>query len=407
MKNRLILLFASVPFLFAACSGRLALPQAEGEVIAEATHAGLTPTPTELLPSLTPTPSWEALLSEAEELARQGQWEAALAQLEQVQALSPDNEGALVLRGRVHLAQQNYESAAEALIAALAVNPQSANAHFALGLVYNARGDYPAALESFQAAVDSEPNYAPAYRNRAQLYETLGNYESAVIDYQIYLNLVPNSPERPQIEERILTLQGEATDQGQESQLLFLDDFSTTAGDWFTNGDPDLNMNYEEGSLRLALADANSAAWSLTNRIFTDTSIQAVAQRVGGSDDNYFGLMCRIQGTTAGADFYMFMVSSDGFYGIAKRINGGELTLLNADQLQYSPQIPQGDQPLDLLIECDEDRLALFVDEQLITEVYDEDLGAGQVGVFVGTFAEGGTDVRFDDFQVISLSASP
>ena len=408
MRRRLkFLLLLAFWTILTACSGNLPLPPLESEGPEESTATGPTPTATEPVPSPTPTPSWEALLAEAEELARQGEWEAALAQLEQVQTLSADNEAALVLRGRIYLAQQNYGPAAEALVAALGISPQNANAHFALGLVYNAQGDFPAALESFQAAVDSEPNYAPAYRNRAEVYETLGNYEAAVLDYQIYLNLVPNSPESPQIEERILTLQGEAADQGQENQLLFLDDFSTTAGDWFTNGDPDLSMTYEEAALRLALADANSAAWSLTSRIFSDTSIQVLAQRVGGSDDNYFGLMCRIQGTTAGADFYMFMVSSDGFYGIAKRIEGGELTLLNADQLQLSPQIPQGDQALSLLVECDEERLALFVDDLLIAEVYDEDLSAGQAGVFVGTFAEGGTDIRFDDFQVTSLAASP
>jgi tetratricopeptide (TPR) repeat protein len=358
-------------------------------------------------PAPTATLSWETKFTEAQDLFRVGQWQAALDKLHEAKLINEGNDLLLVLEGQIYLAQQLYSQAQDAFANAILLNPENSTALFSTGLIFAAQMNYELALASFQATTDVAINFAPAYLERALIHEILGNYESAVLDYQIYLALVPNSPDRLILEDRILLLQGESGQIFEESVLLFFDDFSTTSGGWTRNGDADLAIEFVQDGMRLNLSDSNSAAWSLINRIFTDTSISVSATLQSGSSDNYFGLMCRIQGTTAGADFYMFMVSSDGYFGIAKRINGGELALLSNDKLQFSPDIPQGNESLEIRAECDEDRLALFVNGLLISEVYDAELGSGQAGVFVGTFADPGTDILFDDFLINALTDTP
>jgi tetratricopeptide (TPR) repeat protein len=391
-----------------ACTSAIGPSNSEegGQINTEPTVVVSVPTLTSE-PAPSATPSWETKFTEAQELFRVGQWQTALDKLQEAQQINAGNDLLLVLEGQIYLAQQLYSQAQDAFANAILLNPENSTALFSTGLIFAAQMNYELALASFQATTDVEINFAPAYLERALIHEILGNYESAVLDYQIYLSLVPNSPDRLVLEDRILLLQGESDQIFEESTLLFFDDFSTTSGGWTSNGDADLTIEFIQDGMRLNLSDSNSAAWSLTNRIFTDTSISVSATLQSGSSDNYFGLMCRIQGTTAGADFYMFMVSSDGYYGIAKRINGGELALLNNEKLQFSPDVPQGNDPLDMKAECDEDRLALFVNGMLISEVYDAELSSGQAGVFVGTFEESGTDILFDDFSINAFTNAP
>ena len=387
-----------------ACARLSSVPIASNETqVQSATLAA----PTEAIGevSASPTPAWEEFFAGAQSLAAQGAYAEALDALDQALAISGGNEQIYLLQGQILLATDQYEAALKALSAALSINPESPVAQFTAARVYTKAANYTNALQRFQAAIDLEPNYAPAYRNRAEVHEVLGDYIAAVLDYQIYLALVPNSPERDMLEARILELQGETEEPQAESSLLFLDDFSTQSGAWFGNGDPALALSFEEDALRLVMGSEDTAAWALTERIFSDVAVQVQAQKIGGSDNNFLGAMCRIKGTTSAADFYVFMISSDGFYAIGKRVNNQEkIQLLTGDKLIKSNVIPTDGEPLTLKIECDENRLALFANDILLAEVYDSDLTTGHAGLLVGTYDEAGTDILFDDFQVSSLS---
>jgi hypothetical protein len=110
-----------------------------------------------------------------------------------------------------------------------------------------------------------------------------------------------------------------------------------------------------------------------------------------------------VQGTTESASFYAFFVSSDGFYGIAKRENEGELALIGQSKLAFSNAINQGEGQNHIVAECSGQRLALYVNEQKLVEVTDGDLNTGQVGVTAGTYSVPGTNIFFDDLAVFPL----
>ena len=62
--------------------------------------------------------------------------------------------------------------------------------------------------------------------------------------------------------------------------------------------------------------------WANPGLNFTDTIIEVETTKVGGSDDNFFGVMCRYNPTGSDWGFYYFLLSSDGYYGISKYGDG-------------------------------------------------------------------------------------
>ena len=387
--------------LLAACAPKLPepaifVPETEGEA----------PTQTATVPTITatPSPSADDFVQSGRDAASRGDWEAAIGQFEQALALTPEDGRIYVARGKAYLAQGARQAAIADFDQAIELDENDSIAYYSRALTYFDGQDYGQALRDFNLAIEHAASFALAYRNRAEVHIIEGRYEAAVLDLQVYLSLTPNALDSAEVQARILALQGEAQQEVvNEAGLLFFDDFENPDNGWFSNGDAALVAEYEEGGYRLMHPQANAAGWALPGRLFTDVRIEASAEKLGGDDDNFFGLMCRVQGTTASANFYILMISSDGYYGIGKRVGGGNLVLIGADKMQASNAINTGEASNQIRAECDEDRLALYVNGELIAEEYDEELDTGQIGLMVGTFDQGGTDVRFDDLAVYAI----
>jgi hypothetical protein len=97
------------------------------------------------------------------------------------------------------------------------------------------------------------------------------------------------------------------------------------------------------------------------------------------------------------------MISSDGFYGIGKRVEGGDLTLIGQDKLQFSSFIRQGGESNQIVAECVGNQLRLSVNGEQLVEVEDSDLSGGQIGFFAGTQEIPGTRIRFSDLAVYAV----
>ena len=125
--------------------------------------------------------------------------------------------------------------------------------------------------------------------------------------------------------------------------------------------------------------------------------IDVEVEKVAGDDDNDFGVICRYQDAD---NFYAFKISSDGYFGIFKRVNWADFELISADFMQYSEDINQGYLRNHLTIECVGTRLSLFIKGQLSEEVYDDEFQSGDVGLMAGPYGIPGTQIKFDDFEV-------
>lgn len=180
------------------------------------------------------------------------------------------------------------------------------------------------------------------------------------------------------------------------SDILFQDDFSDPSSGWDQVNEDEGSTDYVNGVYRIYVNEANYDIWANPSLNFTDTVIEVEATKVGGPEDNDFGVICRYQNLD---NFYFFIISSDGYYGIAKVVNG-EQELIGMDNMEYSDAINQGSESNLLRADCVGNQLALYVNGEKVVDANDLQYSSGDVGLIAGTFDDAGTEVDFDNFVV-------
>jgi len=180
-------------------------------------------------------------------------------------------------------------------------------------------------------------------------------------------------------------------------EVIFQDDFSDQSTGWEKVNSPYELKGYSADGYLISVKTPNSRAWSVADLPLTDTEIQVQTQKMSGPEDTNFGLMCRYRNKD---NFYSFLISSDGYYGIMKVENGVE-TLLGSDQFTYSEQINIGNATNKIAVICIGNELSLSVNDHLLQTVKDTSFTTGKVGMIVETRTEGNAAVIFSDFSVI------
>ncbi|MBW8012810.1 MAG: hypothetical protein FVQ83_16450 [Chloroflexi bacterium] len=179
--------------------------------------------------------------------------------------------------------------------------------------------------------------------------------------------------------------------------LLFADYFSNPDSGWDRITEDKGSTDYANGGYLIVVDDEYTDYWANPGQHFFDVRIEVEVEKIGGDDDNDFGVICRYQDVD---NFYAFKISSDGYFGIFKRINGGPIELIFAEFMQFSEVINQGNERNHLTVECVGNRLSLFINGWLLQDVYDGDLQSGDVGLMAGSYGDPGTRIQFDDFEV-------
>ncbi len=179
--------------------------------------------------------------------------------------------------------------------------------------------------------------------------------------------------------------------------ILFQDDFSNSNSGWDQYREADFVTDYENGGYRFYVNQDNYDIWANPGLNFTDTIIEVNATKVGGPDENDFGVICRYRDEN---NFYMFLIASDGYYGIGAIENGGDLELISTDYLEYSEQINLGNATNAIRAECVGDNLTLYANGTILADVRDSRFTSGDVGLIAGTFDIPGAEILFDDFVV-------
>ena len=180
------------------------------------------------------------------------------------------------------------------------------------------------------------------------------------------------------------------------NDVIFQDDFSDTTSGWDRVNLPEGITDYEDGVYRIFVNTGNTDYWANPGLNFEDAIIEVEATKVGGPDDNDFGLICRHQNTE---NFYIFLISSDGFFGILRVIDG-EQKLLEMDEMEYSESINTGNSTNVIRADCIGSSLTLYVNSEQLISVEESSLESGDVGLLAGTFDILGTDIHFDNFLV-------
>ena len=186
-------------------------------------------------------------------------------------------------------------------------------------------------------------------------------------------------------------------DQGLPSgTLLFQDDFAQVSTGWDRLMTAEGIMDYDAGGYRILVNSLQTNFWSTPHKNFSDVRIEVDSGKIGGPDENRIGLVCRF----TGKDYYFFLISSDGFYGMGV-YKDGLAVLIGQSEMQSNPNIKTGLAVNHLRADCVGNTFTFYVNGFQVAQAQDSTLSSGDIGLLAGTFAQPGVDVVFDNFVVV------
>lgn len=187
------------------------------------------------------------------------------------------------------------------------------------------------------------------------------------------------------------------TQQG-DGNILLIDDFSTNTNNWnvWENKAGSAVSYYQEG-LVFVINTPQYDYISVPKGSFGDVRVETTANKLTGPDDNDYGIICRYQNEN---NYYSFIISSDGYFGIIK-VKEGTYQILNSANLEYNSLIHRGYEFNYLRADCIGSVLYFYVNATKLAEVTDTDFSGGKVGLIAGSFNAPGVAILFDNFLVL------
>jgi hypothetical protein len=183
-------------------------------------------------------------------------------------------------------------------------------------------------------------------------------------------------------------------------QILFQDDFSNTNSGWDQAHTDIGSTDYENGGYRINVIQSDAYFFANPYQSFqNDVRIEVDATKIGGPDDNAFGVICRYQDMD---NYYYFYISSDGYVGIGMNIAGMRTIISDSSgNLTSDSSINQGAASNHLRADCIGNTLTLFVNGTQVATATDSSFTTGgDVGLIATTYKVDGTDIMFDNLFV-------
>lgn len=184
-----------------------------------------------------------------------------------------------------------------------------------------------------------------------------------------------------------------------QGSIIFADEFTVDDGNWMTTVDPDYSMvGYQADGMRFVINAINKDYFSLYKTPYDHAILDVDATQLAGPDNNVMGIVCRYQDIN---NYYAFLITSDGYYGIVSSVNGVHQVLPDG-QLYFNNEIIKTDGRTNhIRVGCVQSALWLEVNGMNLMGLYDDALTEGKVGLMAGALTEPGVDVLFDNFSVI------
>ena len=179
--------------------------------------------------------------------------------------------------------------------------------------------------------------------------------------------------------------------------VLYSDDFSDSSSGWDIRSDESGSTDYVNGQYFIQINEEQLDVFSNPGSFFAEgIRIEVEAIKIGGDDDNDFGIICRYRDPQ---NYYYFVISSDGFFA-AYRVINGETSFIGEDGWDSSSAINLGAASNTIRVDCVGSTFRLYANGTLLREVQDATFIDGDVGLIAGTFDVPGTTIAFDNFVV-------
>lgn len=227
--------------------------------------------------------------------------------------------------------------------------------------------------------------------------------------------------------------------------LAYAATFDDLLTDWDQNPGR-LSAQAVDGVLRLTIGDTNDGLYSAARPFFSDFDLRLQARAVEGPDDNGYGVIFRLHDRyddhplltddllnnvivrrlvqlSERYNYYLFLVSSDGFYQVARVFDGGEMELstwiesslvnsgigaqndlrvvAHGDEFQFFINGTQ----VELCIPDDPSASSTYLSGeclagQMVDTLVDDSIPSGRLGVVARAYRTEGVIVEFDNVLV-------
>ena len=187
------------------------------------------------------------------------------------------------------------------------------------------------------------------------------------------------------------------------SGALFQDDFANQSNGWDVYQNDNAQAWYEGGEYILRVFPTSWFAWANPEGAspkLENVRIEVSAHSAGEATEPGFGIMCHYQDKN---NTYYMGVSVDGYYVIAKTVDGTDTVLSHTDSWVQSDAIPVNASLYNIRAECGNGTLALYMGDTQLASVSDSTFISGNVGLFAQTFDQGNAEIRFDNLVATSL----
>jgi hypothetical protein len=180
---------------------------------------------------------------------------------------------------------------------------------------------------------------------------------------------------------------------------LYSDDFANTNSGWDRFQNDTGATDYSNVGYVIFIKRPNIIKWANPNKKFqNDIKIEVDAKRAEGPEDNAFGVICRYQDPD---NFYYFYVSSDGYAGIGRKVQGTFNIISAPDgKLVKVEAVTGGTTTNHIRADCIGTSLSLYVNGTPVATAFDAAFSGGDVGLIARTYADGGADIIFSNFRV-------
>jgi len=175
---------------------------------------------------------------------------------------------------------------------------------------------------------------------------------------------------------------------------VFEDDFSDPTSGWSEHLSNASEKGYENGKYSILIKGTGLMSWSTPGLSFGDFVLEVEATQVEGPDDNQYGVLYRYVDTD---NFYLFTVSGDGYYAVAKYQDDEPEMLL---EWTSSPIINLGQRTNNLAVVAAGSHFGFYINGEHVADVTDQSFPEGDIGVMAGSFDEPGVLIHFDNITV-------
>jgi hypothetical protein len=180
--------------------------------------------------------------------------------------------------------------------------------------------------------------------------------------------------------------------------ILYQNSLADPKGGWAAHQTTNSTMDYAYGGYHINVTSPDILAFVTAGQSFqSDVIVEVDSTKTSGPDDNYLGVICRYQDTD---NFYFFVISSDGFGGIAM-YKANQMSILSGTAFVASPAINQGAATNHLRAECQGTSLTLSVNGKQVASTTDSTFTTGgDSGVLARANTVAGVDILFKNFVV-------